>query len=1062
MYKSPFKWWVQSVMPVVFDDSLSYYEVLAKLTKYIEGLTGDVQEIEKILGTIEGIEDVGQFTEFLEKIQGEIGDLANLSTQSKTNLVSAINEIALKANIAYYKPPTGIPESDLSQGVQDKLNRTVDATKYIINNRELKAAPSNNSPADLGLGTYSVPAGGIPWDTLSQDVQDRINAGGGGTGGTTDYTDLNNKPQINGHTLNAGNNTNESLGLGTYSKPSMGIPETDLSAEVQEKLNTSGGIADSETSFVATRDYEAGELIYINGVLYKTKYKILNGTNLIPGNNIEATDVSNEIERINSDIEALQSGSGPDSWTLATNVSCDDIHIPTRFFEYFNAIGGENYLFIVTPSHTDSRPYDIKVLKRNGTVVKTETVITPASYAQHRFTFTPNDTGEYYCTIAPHYNEKITGLKVEIEYTQSQGISELWAQVNTASQLEPRVVAVENLANEHQAKLDNLNSAIGEITETYGPNLFNPDQLIEANGWVENNGEYSGTFRNLYNKYNINASSLSIEGGFKENTRYSIRCKYYTNNTPLSSGNIVNLRVYYSDGTDTGVIYFDVKPSWASKTAITAAEKTVEKIAFVFSNNNGGNNIFYLKEFQIAEGSLQPAYEPYHHTAIDLKARANINEVETNLLGALKNTEKIMDVKWKKGWVNANGNISSDNGRAVTIIPSTATRIVLGESVTARIICFNNDEYLGKISISGNLSKDSGNWLEFTDEINLSEIFTKYQATYIGISVTAAGATLTNDADAVAFCKANCSVYAQGCEGYDFVPPYFSTKLTDAIENAKSDMGACGKNGFSFIFTTDNHWNHNDGHSPALIKAIQKATNIQDVVLGGDLIDGGSDKAHELKLLQNVASKFVSSNYRLHYIFGNHDSNTVGQTATPALHLSNGEVFMATQHPQKYISVYSNDGFVDYYWDDDTTKTRVIVVDSKLEGIDIYTSQINWFNEALSSTPSDYRIIVMMHIWYGASAIANQGQQIFDAVDDWNAEHDTKVVAMFGGHAHRDAQYKTPSGVPLILTTCDFPTSTLLENVNAQAVDIITVNYTAKKINCRRVGRGNDREITWE
>lgn len=463
MYKGPFKWWVQSVMPLVFDDSLSYYEVLAKLTKYIEGLTGDVQEIEKILGTIEGIEDVAQFTEFLEKIQAEIGDLANLSTQSKTNLVSAINEIALKADIAYYKPPTGIPESDLSQGVQDKLNRTVDATKYIINNRELKAAPSNNSPADLGLGTYSVPAGGIPWDTLSQDVQDRINAGGGGTGGTTDYTDLNNKPQINGHTLNAGNNTADSLGIGTYNKPSTGIPESDLSAEVQEKLNTSGGIADSETSFVATRDYEAGELIYINGVLYKTKYKILNGTNLIPGNNIEATDISNEIERINSDIEALQSGSGPDSWSLVTTVNNTSAQTPTRFFEYFNAIGGENYNFIVTPSQ-GMPAYTIEILKRDGTIAHTYRSTSPVD-DQKRFTFTPDDTGEYYGRIYKNGVTDITNLKIELEYTQSQGISELWAQVNTASQLKPRVDAIETLVGDLNEDATDLKNAFdyGEI-----------------------------------------------------------------------------------------------------------------------------------------------------------------------------------------------------------------------------------------------------------------------------------------------------------------------------------------------------------------------------------------------------------------------------------------------------------------------------------------------------------------------------------------------------------------------------------------------------------------------
>lgn len=469
MYDRPFRWWVQSVMPLVFDDSLSYYEVLAKLTKYIEGLTGDVEQIEKILATIEGIDDITQFTEFLERIQAEIGNLENLQTDTKGNLVSAINEVALKADIAYWKPPTGIPESDLSQEVKDKLNKTGEATKYIINNKELKAAPNNNSPADLGLGTYSVPSGGIPWDTLSDDVKNRINSGG--SGGTSDYTDLNNKPEINGHTLNAGENTAESLGLGTYSKPSAGIPESDLSAEVQEKLNTSGGIADNQASFVASRDYEAGELLYINGVLYRTKVKILAGTTMIPGNNIETTDISAELEKINSDIESLQSGAGPDSWSLATDVSNDNYNVPTRFFEYFNAIGGENYLFIATPSDPDTRDYTIKILKRDGTIVKTENVDQPESYAQHRFTFTPVDSGEYYCTMIAEYMTYPVHLRVEIEYTQSQGMTELWSKVNEATQLEPRVEAVEALSTQNAEDIQELSEDLTNTKESINDSL---------------------------------------------------------------------------------------------------------------------------------------------------------------------------------------------------------------------------------------------------------------------------------------------------------------------------------------------------------------------------------------------------------------------------------------------------------------------------------------------------------------------------------------------------------------------------------------------------------------
>ena len=60
--------------------------------------------------------------------------------------------------------------------------------------------------------------------------------GGGGGGGTTDYLDLDNKPQINGNTL-TGNKTAAQLGLGTYSMPAGGIPKTDLTSAVQTSLS---------------------------------------------------------------------------------------------------------------------------------------------------------------------------------------------------------------------------------------------------------------------------------------------------------------------------------------------------------------------------------------------------------------------------------------------------------------------------------------------------------------------------------------------------------------------------------------------------------------------------------------------------------------------------------------------------------------------------------------------------------------------------------------------------------------------------------------------------------
>lgn len=48
-YSNDFNLWCQKVLPLVYDDSLSYYEVICKLTNYISGLTINDDYLKKIL-----------------------------------------------------------------------------------------------------------------------------------------------------------------------------------------------------------------------------------------------------------------------------------------------------------------------------------------------------------------------------------------------------------------------------------------------------------------------------------------------------------------------------------------------------------------------------------------------------------------------------------------------------------------------------------------------------------------------------------------------------------------------------------------------------------------------------------------------------------------------------------------------------------------------------------------------------------------------------------------------------------------------------------------------------
>ena len=50
----PFRFWAQKVLPLVYDDSLSYYEVLCKVVAY---LNTTIQNVAALGGNVEGLRD---------------------------------------------------------------------------------------------------------------------------------------------------------------------------------------------------------------------------------------------------------------------------------------------------------------------------------------------------------------------------------------------------------------------------------------------------------------------------------------------------------------------------------------------------------------------------------------------------------------------------------------------------------------------------------------------------------------------------------------------------------------------------------------------------------------------------------------------------------------------------------------------------------------------------------------------------------------------------------------------------------------------------------------------
>ena len=64
-----FRFWCQKVLPLVYDDSLSYYEVLCKVVKYINDLIDSDKEIIKDIDKLQ--EEMNEVLTFMEKYREE-------------------------------------------------------------------------------------------------------------------------------------------------------------------------------------------------------------------------------------------------------------------------------------------------------------------------------------------------------------------------------------------------------------------------------------------------------------------------------------------------------------------------------------------------------------------------------------------------------------------------------------------------------------------------------------------------------------------------------------------------------------------------------------------------------------------------------------------------------------------------------------------------------------------------------------------------------------------------------------------------------------------------------
>ena len=182
--------------------------------------------------------------------------ISDASTVGKALLTTANAAAALSTLGAgtYTKPGGGIPATDLTTAVQTSLGKADSALQSVsstaitdattVGKSLLTASSAANALTALGLssGTYSKPSGGIPATDLTTSVQTNLTLASTAlqSVSSSNLTDSTTVGQAI-ITASSAASARSAIGAGSYTKPGGGIPSTDMTAAVQTTL----GLANS-------------------------------------------------------------------------------------------------------------------------------------------------------------------------------------------------------------------------------------------------------------------------------------------------------------------------------------------------------------------------------------------------------------------------------------------------------------------------------------------------------------------------------------------------------------------------------------------------------------------------------------------------------------------------------------------------------------------------------------------------------------------------------------------------------------------------------------------------
>lgn len=212
-----------------------------------------------------------------------------------------------------------------------------------------------------------------------------------------------------------------------------------------------------------------------------------------------------------------------------------------------------------------------------------------------------------------------------------------------------------------------------------------------------------------------------------------------------------------------------------------------------------------------------------------------------------------------------------------------------------------------------------------------------------------------------------------------------------------------------------------------------------------------------------------------HSVVGNHDDGNATNNLFSEQYVYG--YLLAAEETSDIVR--GNDGMY-YYIDNGAEKTRYIFLDTAYKGMT--SNQQEFLQQALISTESGWHIVVISHIWYDPdydqinvrpiplAGLSTDAEIVTAILDSYNsrtgiyADCGGWVEFCIGGHAHRDYDGTTSTGIPIILVETDSQhirsNYTYTAGTTTEAsINGIIADYGNHKIYIVRIGRGESREI---